>query len=757
MVLAEARIYARTLADRDQADWELLETHLHAVARVAERYASAFDAAAWGNVLGHSHDLGKASAEFQAKLHAANPREAQDAGVEESAAVQRVDHSTYGARYVAEHAGPIVGELLAYCIAGHHAGLPNGRVSADASSGSTLEARLDPARTNLPRVADPRLSLPALRLPFQPAKDEWAFALAFFTRMLFSCLIDADRSCTEAFCDEAKALERRFERPSIAALRERLEAFLVDLQSVAVATDAHQATRPNLVNRMRRSVLEQCLSAAALERGFFSLQVPTGGGKTLASLAFALRHAERWGGRRVVVVIPFTSIIEQTADVYRRALGPFAETAMVEHHSNLQPTRDTRANQMGTENWDAPLVVTTNVQLFESMFSAATTPCRKLHRLAGSIIILDEAQTLPVDLLAPTLAALRELVAHYGCTVVLCTATQPALERREEFPLGLTGVRPIIADTAGLYAALKRVEVRDAGRLSDDALVERLASQDRVLAIVNTRPHAARIFARLRRAVGGEGCFHLSTLMCGAHRRAVLARVREAARVGPCRVVSTQLIEAGVDLDLPVVYRAEAGFDSIAQAAGRCNREGRLPGLGVTHVFQAEQPPPPGYLRDTAQTAQELFPKFGEDPLAPAAIEAYFRQHYWKSSDLFDKHRVLPLTTMQGVQTRFQFREIAERYKIIRDEQFPILIPYGHEGKNLLDALQSHALPFVSHRQLQPYLVSVPRHTLHVLEQEHAVQEDESGVWLLLRDDAYDDAQGLKLEALGLDARAWGV
>lgn len=750
-------LYAHTLTGRGETEWELLDAHLGAVASVAERHASAFDAADWGGVLGRCHDLGKASAEFQAKLHAANPREAEDAGVEESAVVQRVDHSTYGARYVAAHASPIVGELLAYCIAGHHAGLPNGRVSTDASSGSTLEARLDPERTTLPHVVDPELSFPALRLPFRPAKDEMAFALAFFTRMLFSCLIDADRTCTEAFCDRAKSLERHIERPSIAALRERLDAFLTDLQGVAAAADAPHTEQPSLVNRMRRRVLEQCLSAVGLERGFFSLQVPTGGGKTLASLAFALRHAERWQGRRVVVAIPFTSIIEQTADVYRRALGPLAETAMVEHHSNLQPTRDTRANQMGAETWDAPLVVTTNVQLFESMFSAATTPCRKLHRLAGSIIILDEAQTLPVHLLAPTLAVLRELVAHYGCTVVLCTATQPALERRDEFPLGLTGVRPIIEDPRVLYAALKRVEVRDAGKLCDEALVERLAAEDRVLAIVNTRPHAAKLFSALTRTMNSGGCFHLSTLMCGAHRRSVLARVREAARVGPCRVVSTQLIEAGVDLDLPVVYRAEAGLDSIAQAAGRCNREGRLPGLGVTHVFQAEQPPPPGYLRDTAQTAQELFPRFREDPLAPAAIEAYFRQHYWKSSDLFDKHEVLPMTKMQNERTSFQFREVAERYKIIRDEQFPILIPYGPEGKNLLDALQCSALPFVSHRQLQPYLVSVPRHTLDVLEQQHAVQEHESGVWLLLRDDAYDDSHGLRLDALGLDARAWGV
>lgn len=747
-------LYAHTLADHDESHWETLTDHLDDVAHHAEQYASPFGAAAWGNVLGRCHDLGKGSAKFQAKLHAANPKDAEDAGIEEqaSAANQRVDHSTFGARYVAEGLGGVAGEMLAYCIAGHHAGLPNGRITEDATSKSTLEARLDAAQVQLHHVDDPGLILPKLQLPFRPAKEDMGFTLAFFTRMLFSCLIDADRTCTEAFCNPSQALERQIPRPSISALREQLDAHLLTLQSSAAAADDRRTGQLSVVNRMRRRVLEECLSAAGMERGFFSLQVPTGGGKTLASLAFALHHAERWQDRRVVVAIPFTSIIEQTADVYRRALAPLSDSAIVEHHSNLQPSRDTRANQLGTENWDVPLVVTTNVQLFESLFSASTTPCRKLHRLAGSVIILDEAQTIPVDLLAPTLAALRELVAHYECTVVLCTATQPALEKRDGFP-GLSNVRPIISDPATLYTALKRVEVRDAGKLEDEALVQRLAVEDRVLAIVNTRAHAAKLYSELVRATGAHGCFHLSTRMCGAHRRDVLRRVRAAAATGPCRVVSTQLIEAGVDLDLPVVYRAEAGFDSIAQAAGRCNREGRLPGLGVTYVFQAQEPPP-RELRRAAEKARELFPRYREDPLSPAAIEAYFSLYYWEAGDLLDKYGVLPLMSLQGVNTRFQFREIAERYKIVRDEEIPILVPYGEQGRNLLDALQRNTLPFVSHRQLQPYLVSVPRHALLAMEKQHAVQEHESGVWLLLSPDAYSEAQGLLPDSLGVDGRA---
>ncbi len=675
------------------------------------------------------------------------PADGENAGTERPG---RVDHATFGARYSMGRVGGVAGEMLAYCIAGHHAGLPNAVAEDAAAERSTLAYRLNPKQYAIPPAPEPEWTLPTLSLPFRPENrpesNQPAFSLAFFTRMLFSCLIDADRTRTEAFCDPVEAQRRAAPRPSLPRLRQQLDAYLDRLQTGAA---------PLPVNRIRREVLEQCRAAAAEAPGFFSLQVPTGGGKTLSSLAFALHHV---GGRcrRIVVAIPFTSIIEQTADVYRRALGSLAEGALLEHHTNLEPERDTRAHQMATENWDAPLVVTTNVQLFESLFAAATTPCRKLHRLAGSIIILDEAHTLPVELLLPTLAALRELVAHYGCTVVLCTATQPALHQRPEFPMGLENVRPIIAEPTPLFAALRRVEVRRAGRLTDDELAARLANEPRVLAIVNTRPHAARLHGKLQTLAEPGSCFHLSTLMCGAHRRAVLQAVRERVKSGPCRVVSTQLIEAGVDLDFPVVYRAEAGFDAIAQASGRCNREGRLPGLGITHVFEAEQLPPPGFLRSTAESAAELWSKY-PDPLAPEAVEAYFRHHYWRHADVLDKHEILPLMTIDRMRerTRFQFREVADRYKLIRDTQVQVLIPFNAAARSYVSALSGGHVPFVSQRLLQPFLVGIPERSARALEADGALRWHDSGVWLLLRDDAYDKGQGLGLGELGLDERAW--
>lgn len=733
------RAYAHSLAGKPRAEWEPLARHLEEVGRSAASFAQAFGAAPWGEALGRCHDLGKASAAFQARIGAGE----EDAGVERPG---RVDHSTFGARFCSGRLAGAAGELLAYAIAGHHAGLPDAAAEDASAERGTLRYRLDPRRCAIPSAPEPELALEALALPFRLEKKSGAFSLAFFTRMLFSCLVDADRTCTEAFCEPESARERAAVRPSLAELRQRLEAHLEELQAVAESLP---------VNRIRREVLDQCLAAAAQPPGFFSLQVPTGGGKTLSSLAFALEHAEG-RCRRVIMAIPFTSIVEQTADVYRSALRSLAARGLLEHHSNVQGERETRAGQMAAENWDAPLVVTTNVQLFESLFAAAAAPCRKLHRLAGSVIILDEAQTLPVELLAPTLAALRELVDHYGCTVVLCTATQPALSRRDEFPLGLENVRPIIAEPVPLFAALRRVEVRRAGKLTDDELADRLAREPKALAIVNTRVHAAGLYARLVELVGPDSCFHLSTLMCGAHRRIVLSEIRERVRSGACRVVSTQLIEAGVDLDFPVVYRAEAGFDAIAQAAGRCNREGRLPGLGVTHVFEAEQLPPPGFLRSTAESARELWGRH-PDPLAPEAVEAYFRHHYWRHADVLDKENVLTLMEMDWTRgkTRFQFREIAERYRIIRDAQAQVLIAFDSKAREYWRALDAGWQPFVPQRLLQAYLVGIPERNARALEAEGALRKHESGVWLLLRDDAYDARQGLKLGELGLDERAW--
>lgn len=756
--MADKIAYAHSLAGQPKSEWEPYVAHRDEVAQLARKFAHAFDAGDWGEVLGRWHDLGKLSQEFQDYLAST---EDVDAGENEHT-TGRVDHSTFGARHAAKCCSGFVGQILAFCIAGHHSGLTDGTSTDCTHEQSTLKHRLDAlAYTRCKPVTVPLDDqiTPKLMFPFKtiPSRGDQPFSIAFFTRMLFSCLVDADRTATEAFCDAPKHAERTRAKPDVATLRDAVDQSIDQLSANA---------EPTPVNQIRAQVLSDCRATALAAPGLFSLDVPTGGGKTLASLSFALRHAATNGLRRVVVAIPFTSIIEQTAEICRKSLGPHAELGLIEHHSNIEPKRDTRANKLAAENWDAPLIVTTNVQLFESLFASATTPCRKLHRLANSVIVLDEAQTIPVDLLAPTLRALRELIERYGCSVVLCTATQPALVRRErEFEIGLSSPKSIISPERSLHTRLKRVEVTQLGKLADDELVTRLAVERSVLCIVNTRPHASKLFESLiNSADNKESCFHLSTFMCAQHRRDVLAKIRHRLKANePCRVISTQLIEAGVDVDFPIVYRAPAGFDSIAQAAGRCNREGALtregqPVLGNVYLFDTESPPPIGLLRDAASDTRELLERF-RNPLLPEAIEAFFRQFYWDQGlkHQWDKPKVMEalhdeLTKPNELQ--FRFREAARLYRLINDEGYQILVPYDKKARHLIDWLRSgKGVDYQMLRDAQRYLITVRENVFKQLVFQGLICEhDLAGLCLLMNKSAYSDTRGLSLSANGFAA-----
>jgi CRISPR-associated endonuclease/helicase Cas3 len=478
---------------------------------------------------------------------------------------------------------------------------------------------------------------------------------------------------------------------------------------------------------------------------------------------------------RVVYAIPFTSIIEQTADVFREALDNLKHEVL-EHHSNLEPDdpqKQSDRSRLAAENFDASIIVTTNVQLFESLFANRTSRCRKLHRLAKSVIILDEAQTLPTNLLAPTLAALQELVRNYGSTVVLCTATQPAVERRERFTIGLESVTPIIDDPKELHQSLRRVTVERVGELADSDLAARLSDEQRVLCIVNSRAHAAALFRQL----DDPSAFHLSALMCAAHRSDVIAEIRGRLKPGasqPCRVISTQVVEAGVDVDFPAVYRAAAGLDSITQAAGRCNREGRLtdensnPKLGRVVVFdydeQSHRPPP--FVRIAANHFREVAPDHAEDLLSPAAVESYFRLHYWlKGGDdgrgwdhgREGKSIMRCFGGEDGHPLHHQFREAAEAYRLIDDAQAPVLVPYGEKGRALirrLEGMPETVEPRVLRafdRAAQRYVVGVREHGLRELL-ENQVLLERQGRYYLANAAAYDNKLGLTFESVGLDS-----
>ena len=556
---------------------------------------------------------------------------------------------------------------------------------------------------------------------------------------------------------------------------DRTEARPVDLPSMAVLRnllDAHLDAlakgKSGRVASARHEVLSACRNAAHESRSLFSLTVPTGGGKTLSSLAFALEHARTHGMDRVIYAIPFTSIIDQTADVFRRIFTECPDGTIVEHHSNLDPERESVRSRLAAENWDAPLIVTTNVQLFESLFAAKTSRCRKLHNICNSVIILDEVQTIPVSLLEPTLAAIRELTNDFGCTVVLCTATQPALLKSDEFPIGLEHVNEITPDPARLYNALKRVTIQNCGTLSDEALVQQLSEYSQFLCIVNTRPHAARIFSRLTR-LEEEAClsfdtssssrvkqdhvFHLSTFMCSQHRADVLTKIRQRLNDSlPCQVISTQLIEAGVDVDFPVVFRSLSGIDSIAQAAGRCNREGRND-TGNVFVFDPAHVLLRGYLRSVADSASELIAELNPndmDLLSQEAVRRYFQIHFWKHKERWDEKKVMecfppPSST---APVHYNFRTASERFQWIEDTTETVFVPYGKQGQKLIERLRREGPSRDLLRRLQRYSVGVYDRVFNSMLGTD-IERLDSGFAVLINETCYDHDLGFRSDQSG--------
>jgi len=706
--------FAHTLPDQPPEQWQLLEDHLRNVAERAGELASSFGAREWGYLAGLWHDLGKYSDAFQRYLRSEGGVDYHVIESDEipTAVAGKIDHTSAGAQHAVE-AAPVLGHLLAYCIAGHHAGLHDA-IADGACLNARLKKRVESWELGPDRIRES--AIPPLPGFLQDLgrhighPEEAPFSISFFVRMLFSCLVDADFLDTEAFMDPERARSRpRWPGDILARMEGGLDRFVRNLETVDRSPVAQR----------RREVRESCLRAAARAPGLFSLTVPTGGGKTLSSLAFALRHALEHGLDRIVYVIPFTSIIEQNAAVFRKMFEPLVgkniPDPVLEHHSTIDAGKETIGSRLAVENWDAPLIVTTSVQFYESLFANRTSRCRKLHNLARSVIILDEAQKLPVDFLRPCLLALRELAASYGSTMVLCTATQPAIARRDEFSIGLEGVREIVPDPPALYRVLKRVEVVDLGRQTDEGLADRLSAHEQVLCIVNTRRHAQELFERLGSA---GGTFHLSAAMCPEHRSAMLERIRGALERGePCRVVSTQLVEAGVDVDFPVAYRSLAGLDSIAQAAGRCNRHGRLD-RGTTFVFRSEHERSEAFLRDTANATVEILggedrKALYDDLLSLEAVEHYFRLYYWSQQDRWDGKKILSdleLVNSRELPFQFAYRSIARRFRLIETHGETVIVPWGERGAALVAELRdAWGLPDRSVlRALQRYTVQVP-------------------------------------------------
>lgn len=707
--------YAHSASSDDHASWHRLSEHLQETGARAARFLAPVGCGQIARAAGLLHDLGKYSCQFQQRLSGGPP----------------CDHSTAGALLAIERFGDgnvrkgSLGKMLAFAIAGHHAGLANG------DNGEGPRAMTHRLRAPVPTI-DPvwerEISLPTLSPP--PLKfrnrETAGFCAAFATRMIFSALVDADYLDTEAWYAhrEGRSLPRG-SHPPLSDLLKRLDAHLDALISTTTDTE---------VNRLRREVLVHARQKADEMPGLFTLTVPTGGGKTLSSLAFALKHAVRHNLCRVIYVIPYTSIIDQTAHVFREALvksGDDSADFVIEHHSAFDEDRLSEREardklRLAMENWDAPIIVTTAVQFFESLFANRPSRCRKLHNIASSVVILDEAQTLPLRLLRPCVTALDELARNWRTTILICTATQPALGVHDGFPGGLAGAREIVPDPAKLYRSLKRTRISRHGELTDAEVADRLRDSSRALCIVNTRRHARELYERIREA---KGSFHLSTLMCPRHRGEVLGKVRRQLDVGaPVRLVATSLIEAGVDVDFPVVWRSEAGLESIIQAAGRCNREGKA-AMGDVFVFEPADDngkKAPGDIEKLAAIARGVLRRH-EDPASPDAIRSYFQEVYWIEEAGLDREDILRDLREPGNTFDFPFATIARKFRMIETEMVPIIIPYRSSEadspvERLLRELEHVEHPGGIARRLQPYIAPVPSLVRQYLIAERAAR-----------------------------------
>jgi CRISPR-associated endonuclease/helicase Cas3 len=689
--------------------------HLRGVAKSAAIFASSFHGEEEARSAGLLHDLGKCRKEFQEYL-----RGERQGGSD-------THHAPYGGAFAFERNW----FASAFAIAGHHAGLHNL---------NDLQSLVDDPKY------DTRARLASLvqwftgafgavpNTPFSPPfVENQPLALEYYTRMLYSCLVDADRL-------DAERHEAGKERPII-----RL-AEVIDGLIERVCQERQEKSRVGTVNGLRHAVFDQCLEAAEGERGFFSLTVPTGGGKTLSSMAFALVHAKARGLERIIVVIPYLSIIEQNAAEYRRILSRDDLGLVVEHHSSV-PERDGNSSEaaepfsQAADNWDAPIIVTTSVQFIESLFASAPGRCRKLHNIANSLVILDEVQTLPSHLLNPLLSVLKELRRNYGVSFLFMTATQPAFRKSPSLSEGFApgDVREITRNTLELFEKLQRVDYHQLQDLDWQTLAARIATCPQALCVVNVRKHASRLWEDVRDLLPEEekeSVFHLSSSMCAEHRLWVLGEGREFREGSirhrlqngfPCRLVATQVVEAGVDIDFPVVYRAMGPLDAMVQAAGRCNREGRLrdsaggPIRGQVYFFTlGETSLPPGvYTTATGISAAMLGEHLDSLGGDPEVFGRYFSQLY----DLTPTDVALRgKPTIHEDREYFRFREVSAKARVIREDSRPVVVLFAQAAR-IIEAIQNRKRRpgeprFDRHdlRRLQRYMVNVRHQEFLVLQ-----------------------------------------
>jgi CRISPR-associated endonuclease/helicase Cas3 len=721
------RFYAHSKDGEPPERWQTLGQHLTHVAEIALNFSAIFQSDSWLQTAGILHDIGKAHPDFQAYLKRSEGIETSE--YDETSAFAHPNHSGAGAILAYEKWPNVIGKTLAYIVAGHHAGLPDwfggmdslsSRLVREKSIAEAVRGYAEPLIQQLPAQMRP----PSFAVNCQ---NQDAVAYHLWVRMLFSCLVDADFLDTEAFLEPDRN-SRRPLFPSLQGLKSRFDGQMETMSLNASATP---------INQIRAEILAACRHAAQHSPGLFSLTVPTGGGKTLSGTAFAIDHAVLYGKNRIVYVIPYTSIIEQTADVLRNYFGP---GNVVEHHSNvaLEREKESPALTLVAENWDAPVIVTTSVQFFESLYAAKPGRCRKLHNLINSVVILDEAQLLPPEWLYPCVEAINRLVSDYGVTVILSTATQPALPNLCQTP------QEIIYDPSGLYDKLKRTNIRFPEKMNAPhgwpSLAAELMTEEQVLCIVNTRRDCHTLWKEMP-----QGTIHLSALMCGAHRSEIIADIKRRLPSGePCRVISTQLVEAGVDISFPVVYRALAGLDSINQAAGRCNRNGESCEPGKVQIFVAPKPAPIGLLRKGEDATRELASSAGFIPDRPEAYHRYFEKYYSSINDTGESWWRERLVRNANPDGHVQFRTAGREFRLITELSIPVIVRYGGND-DLIKRLRFAGPSREVMRALQRYTVSVKPEIARRLLSGDRIEEIHEGILVQADSTLYSPIIGLDI------------
>ena len=696
----------------DEGRRQTVEDHLRGCAQLCALFASSFGAEQFGYLAGIMHDIGKYTSEFQLRL---------DGG-------PKVDHSSAGALECA-----LAGQLsVGIGIAGHHTGLPDyGNERIDHEGDPTFVGRLKRAMA-LRGTTSLRWDGPIPQTP-NDIISENDFELSFWIRMLYSCLVDADFLDTEKFMKNGSVVRGGYE--SIDSLLSKLNLYTSKWENATTE-----------LNEIRNQIRYDCIKSASDEKGLFSLTVPTGGGKTVSSLAFALNHAAKYGLSRVIYVIPYTSIIEQNAAVFRSILG---DMNVVEHHSEVQYDYGNdfdyceSKNALAAENWDAPIVVTTAVQFFESLYSNKPSKCRKLHNIANSVVIFDEIQSIPVDHLLPCMASVGTLVKNFGVSAVLCSATQPFVSDLLKKYAPNNPVREICSDVDGLFSKLSRVKYLNEGPKSLETLAAELCKKKQVLCIVNKRKTAKNLFDHLPE----EGSFHLSTLMTPRDRTVALETIRQRLENGlVCRVISTSLIEAGVDIDFPCVYREMAGLDSIVQAAGRCNRERKRDKEdSIVTIFELDEKPPK-LLRVNIGAAREAVDAIGEID-SKRTVDLYFRAlRSFVGQGNIDVSDTVNHLNFGISGCRLPFKEVAESFHLINTNMFTVYIPTD-ESEGLIEQLKNGTSDKRAYRDAGHFSVNIYPDHYHELYESGCIEELGPGMAVLVDTSLYNKKTGLSLAA----------